>query len=94
MQVAADLEAALNAPGSDLIPAALAIARVEYPALDPRPYMDAIDEMGLRAAGRLGELSVHSSEAIAAFNEFLYEEEGFSGNRTRYEDRGTASSTR
>ena len=86
LQVAADLETALNAPGNDLLPAALAIARIEYPALEAQPYIDRIDEMGLRAAGRLGELSVHSSEAITAFNEYLYEEEGFAGNRAQYED--------
>ena len=86
VQVAADLEQALNAPGSDLVPAALAIARIEYPALEARPYLDRIDEMGHRAAGRLGELSVLSSEAITAFNEYLYEEEGFTGNRAQYED--------
>ena len=86
VQVAADLEAALNAPGNDLLPAALAIARVEYPALEAQPYIDRIEEMGVRAAGRLGELSVHSSEAITAFNEYLYEEEGFAGNRAQYED--------
>jgi len=86
VEVAADLEAALNAPGNDLMPAALAIARVEYPALDPQPYLDRVEEMGVKAAGRLSELSVHSSEAITAFNEYLYEEEGFAGNRTRYED--------
>ena len=86
VQVAADLEAALNAPGNDLLPAALAIARVEYPALEAQPYIDRIEAMGVRAAERLGELSVHSSEAITAFNEFLYEEEGFFGNRAQYDD--------
>ena len=86
VEVAADLEAALNAPGNDLLPAALAIARIEYPALEAQPYIDRIEEMGLKAAGRLSELSVHSSEAITAFNEYLYEEEGFVGNRARYED--------
>jgi len=30
---------ALNEPGEALAPAALAIARVEYPALDPLPYL-------------------------------------------------------
>ena len=86
MEVAADLEAALNAPGNDLLPAALAIARVEYPALEAQPYIERIEAMGAKAAGRLSELSVHSSEAITAFNEYLYEEEGFVGNRARYED--------
>ena len=37
MEVAAELQRALNATGDDLAPAALAIARVEYPSLDPKP---------------------------------------------------------
>lgn len=86
VQVASDLEQALNAPGSDLLPAALAVARIEYPALEAQPYLDRVDEMGAKAAGRLGELSVLSSEAITTFNEYLYEEEGFIGNRTQYDD--------
>ena len=45
-QVASDLERALNGPGSELLPAALAIARVEYPALQTTPYLEAIDRMG------------------------------------------------
>ena len=85
-QVAGDLEDALNAPGADLAPAALAIARVEYPALDAEPYLDRIDVMGANAAARLGAVSVLSSEAIAALNEYLFEEEGFAGNRDNYED--------
>lgn len=85
-QVADDLEHALNVPGADIAPAALAIARVEYPALDPDPYLDRLDEMGAAAARRLGGVTVASSETIAALNEYLFEEEGFAGNRENYED--------
>lgn len=86
IQVGADLEHALNAPGSDLLPAALAIARVEYPALEAQPFVDQVDEMGRKAAERLGTLPVLSTETISTFNEYLYDEEGFSGNRAGYED--------
>ena len=85
-EVAADLERALNAPGADLAPAALAIARVEYPALQIDGYIQQLDEMGARAAERLGAPVHATSESIRAFNEYLYDEEGFSGNRERYED--------
>jgi len=85
-EVAADLERALNAPGPDLAPAALAIARVEYPALETGRYIERLDEMGARAAERLGGFAHATSETIRAFNEYLYDEEGFSGNRERYED--------
>ena len=85
-QVADDLQHALNAPGADIAPAALAIARVEYPALDPEPYLDRIDAMGAHAAERLAGVSTVSSESVTILNEYLFEEEGFSGNRDNYED--------
>jgi regulator of sirC expression with transglutaminase-like and TPR domain len=85
-QVTGDLERALNAPGSDLMPAALAIARIEYPALDPRPYLDRIETMGGIAAERLAGAPAASSEAIGALNEYLFDEEGFTGNREHYDD--------
>ena len=85
-QVADDLERALNCPGSELLPAALAIARLEYPSLDTGPYLDTIDRMGRNAAERLRGTTSTSPDAIAALNEYLYEEEGFSGNRDSYDD--------
>jgi regulator of sirC expression with transglutaminase-like and TPR domain len=85
-EVAAELERAMNAVGAELAPAALAIARVEYPTLDAPRYLDRLDEMGARAAERLGPISELTSEAIQAFNEFLYDEEGFTGNREQYDD--------
>ena len=86
LEVAAELERALNAAGTDLASAALAIARVEYPALETGRYLDRLDEMGGRAALRLGASVKTSSESIKAFNEYLYDEEGFAGNRDRYDD--------
>jgi regulator of sirC expression with transglutaminase-like and TPR domain len=85
-EVAGELERALDRAGSDLAPAALTIARVEYPALEPRRYLDRLDEMGERAAERLGPSVTTSSESIKALNEYLYDEEGFAGNRERYDD--------
>ena len=85
-EVAADLERALNTPGGELGTAALAMARIEYPALEPQRYIDRLDEMGRGAADRLGAGIVTSSESIQSFNEYLYDEEGFSGNRESYDD--------
>jgi regulator of sirC expression with transglutaminase-like and TPR domain len=86
-QVAAELESAMNAPGDDLAPAALAIARVEYPSLDPRPYLATLDRMGEEAAARLGFIAEPPrEESVRAFNEYLYDEKGFAGNRERYDD--------
>jgi regulator of sirC expression with transglutaminase-like and TPR domain len=78
---------AMDAPGNDLAPAALAIARVEYPSLDSRPYLATLDRMGEEAAARIGAVSgLPREEAVRAFNEYLYDEQGFAGNRERYDD--------
>jgi regulator of sirC expression with transglutaminase-like and TPR domain len=82
-EVAAELQKALNATGDEIAPAALAIARVEYPSLDPGPYAAMLDRMGEEAAKRLrGSVS----DPIGAFNEYLYDEQRFVGNRERYDD--------
>jgi regulator of sirC expression with transglutaminase-like and TPR domain len=85
-EVAAELARALDAHGHELAPAAFAIARVEYPALDSARYIDRLDEMGARAADRLGSPVTTTSESVTAFNEYLYDEEGFAGNREQYDD--------
>lgn len=82
-EVVEELERAMNGPGDDLAAAALAIARVEYPSLDPAPYVAALDRMGEEAATRL---NVPREESVRAFNEYLYDEQGFTGNRERYDD--------
>jgi regulator of sirC expression with transglutaminase-like and TPR domain len=87
LQVGAELEQALNAPGEDLAPAALAIARVEYPSLDAASYLDLLDRMGEDASAHIGQPTVAGfEEAVRAFNEFFYDELGFAGNRDRYDD--------
>lgn len=86
-EVSAELQAAMDAPGSDLAPAALAIARVEYPSLDARPYLSMLDRMGEEAAARIGgALDVSQEASLRAFSEYLYDEQGFAGNRERYDD--------
>jgi regulator of sirC expression with transglutaminase-like and TPR domain len=82
-EVAAELHEAMNAPGNDLAPAALAIARVEYPALNPAAYVAALDRMGQEAAARMHDTG---DDSVRAFNEYLYDEQGFAGNRERYDD--------
>ena len=83
--MARELERALNAPGEDLGAAALAIARVEYPSLEPGRYLDELRTMSEEAATRIKGAS-GTDGAINAFNEYLYDEKGFSGNRQRYDD--------
>jgi regulator of sirC expression with transglutaminase-like and TPR domain len=86
VQVAADLEKAINAAGDDLAPAALAIARIEYPSLDAGGYLDTIDRMGEAAARRVARSGVRGQDAIKVLNEYLYDDERFTGNRERYDD--------
>jgi len=77
----------MNTPGDDLTAASLAIAGVEYPSLDPRPYVAMLDRMGREAAKRIGSVAQsRQEESVRAFNEYLYDEQGFAGNRDRYDD--------
>jgi regulator of sirC expression with transglutaminase-like and TPR domain len=85
-QVTEDLRRALDAPGDAIVPAGLAIAGLEYPALEAQPYLDRMEALGRNAAARLGGVTVATSEAIDALNEYLFEEEGFTGNRQQYDD--------
>jgi regulator of sirC expression with transglutaminase-like and TPR domain len=85
------LIAASNAPGTSLAQAALVIARIEYPKLDPDPYLAQLDGMGaaarraiedhLRASGDTSTLA-----CIRALNGYLFDVQHFVGNRDRYED--------
>lgn len=84
-QVCAELQRAMNAPGEDLAPAALALARVEYPSLDEGPYLDGLARMGGEAASRVARAG-GGVEAVRALNEYLYDEQGFVGNRAQYDD--------
>jgi regulator of sirC expression with transglutaminase-like and TPR domain len=87
VQVASELELAMNTPGEDLAPAALAIARIEYPSLHTAPYLDLLDQMGEEALTRIGAPGRSPFEdTVRAFNEYFYDEQGFSGNRDRYDD--------
>lgn len=81
-----DLLASLNASGDALAPAALAIACVEYPALDPAPYLQHIERLGEAAAARVERRASGVNDRLAALNAYVYEELAFSGNRDQYED--------
>ena len=85
------LVAASNAPGTGLADATLVIARIEYPRLDPEPYLAQLDSMGeaaRRAIEHDGATTGDTSTAagIRALNEYLFETLQFVGNRDKYED--------
>ena len=82
---------ATNTAGTALAPAALVIARIENPRLDPEPYLARLDAMGdaarrviERHASSTGDMSPQSG--VKALNEYLFDELGFTGNREKYED--------
>ena len=85
-QVAADLQAAMNAGGEELATAALTIARVEYPSLDIKVHLDELARMGREASERIARTGGDRLEGIKVLNEYLYDEQGFVGNRDRYDD--------
>jgi regulator of sirC expression with transglutaminase-like and TPR domain len=85
------ITAAANAPGGSLAQAALVIARVEYPRLDPEPYLAMLDAMGeaaRRHIERHAECTGSSAPTacVQALNTYLFDELGFTGNRKQYED--------
>ncbi|HEY1307189.1 MAG TPA: transglutaminase-like domain-containing protein [Vicinamibacterales bacterium] len=82
---------ASNAPGTSLARATLLIARIEYPRLDPEPYVSRLDAMGdaaRRAIERHATATGDSttSSGVKALNDYLFEELQFVGNRDHYED--------
>jgi len=78
--------------------AALLIARIEYPTLDVRPYLNQLDALGRDAGVRLDaarratnasappRVDPERHAAVLALNQFLFQELQFSGNAGRYHD--------
>jgi regulator of sirC expression with transglutaminase-like and TPR domain len=86
----AALLAASNEPGTSLAHAALLIARIEFPRLDPEPYLARLDALGERARQAIARQAADGDRStlccIRAVNEFLFDELKFEGNRDKYED--------
>ena len=85
------LQAAVNAPFGSLAPAALVIAKLEYPNLEAERYMAMLDALGDSARRWIDEKTAEQSDTstlacIKAFNEFLFVDQGFRGNQQRYDD--------
>ncbi len=69
----------------DLALSALYIAQEEYPNLDVRKYLNALDTMALELKERLPDRN-YPLKIIQAINTYLYEDLKFSGNVTEYYD--------
>ena len=78
-------------PDRDLASPALMIAKLECPSLDVSPYIEQLDAMGaaarerLLASGCLTDVR-RSDTAVDVLNAYLFDEQGFTGNRERYDD--------
>ncbi|MDP6580488.1 MAG: transglutaminase-like domain-containing protein [Vicinamibacterales bacterium] len=79
---------AASSPASGLAEPALLIARLGYPNLDPAPYLARLEEMADTAAGRLAvsDQSAAPHGPIDTLNTYLFEDQGFAGNTSDYDD--------
>ena len=86
------VDALVTAAGKeDLAHAALVIASIEYPGLDPAPYLARLDLLGDGARQHIRSRVDETGDAeprarLAALNAYLFDQEGFAGNRAQYED--------
>jgi regulator of sirC expression with transglutaminase-like and TPR domain len=65
--------------------AALDLASIEHPDLDPTLWLHELDRLAMELAGRAGDLS-DGFNFLQSANRFLFEELGFHGNETDYYD--------
>lgn len=69
----------------DLAEAALYLAKEEYPGLEVSAYLQRIDALAEELAAQL-PAAAEPTEKIIALNQFLFTEQGFSGNLDDYYD--------
>lgn len=88
--LAEELAAATDAPGTGLAHAALIIARIEFPRLDPEPYLARLDAIGEGARCAIARAAAAGDTSplgcIKAVNAHLFDELKFAGDREKYED--------
>lgn len=65
--------------------AALEMAQIEHPGLDPAPWLRELDHLALEIAERAGDLS-DARRFLSVANHYLFDELGFHGNQTYYYD--------
>jgi regulator of sirC expression with transglutaminase-like and TPR domain len=69
----------------DLATAALEIAEVQYPGLDPGPWIERLDAFGREAARRAADRH-DAAERLSAVVDYVFGELGFQGNDGSYYD--------
>jgi regulator of sirC expression with transglutaminase-like and TPR domain len=87
-QIREFVEAARSDEAADLVRAALIIPYVEHPRVDREATLAEFERLGRRASERLAALGDRAGalDRVAALNVLLFDEEGFTGNETRYDD--------
>jgi regulator of sirC expression with transglutaminase-like and TPR domain len=85
--LAGELSGVLGREPIDIASAALVIAKLEYPQLDPRPSLAELSRLGDLASAALGTLGpVSVRDRVASLNRLLFDRERFAGNRSHYDD--------
>lgn len=85
--IAAEFQELVAGQPLDLARAALVIAKLEYPDLDPAPSMARLRQLGERASDAVAPLrDAPASMRLSAIAGVLFEQEGFAGNRAHYDD--------
>jgi regulator of sirC expression with transglutaminase-like and TPR domain len=82
---AALVEPAREDASIPLAAAALAIARMEYPDLDPDPYLARLDDLAQQVRTRMRK-NPTARESIVLLNLVLFQQEGLRGNREDFYD--------
>jgi regulator of sirC expression with transglutaminase-like and TPR domain len=72
-------------PAGELDAAALEMAAIETPGLDPQPYLATLDQLASEIATRLGR-GHDGPKFVRVVNQYLFEEWGFRGNESEYYD--------
>ncbi|HIA50048.1 MAG TPA: tetratricopeptide repeat protein [Acidobacteria bacterium] len=71
----------------DLAHAALLIARLEHPLLNPKPSLECLDRMGVEARQRLADGGGKTQRTqFEILSRYLFRERGFTGNPNDHED--------
>lgn len=74
---------ASDSPGIPLDLAALELAQLEHPGLDPAPWLRELDHIAFQIADRAGAVD-DSLRFLRAVNSYLFDELGFHGDQADY----------
>lgn len=85
--LAAEFQGVASEEPVDLARAALTLAKLEYPDLNPAPSMATLNALGESAASVISALGdAPMSIRLSALSQELFEHQGFAGNRAHYDD--------